>query len=465
MQRLKLDPLEGKTIGHLTVVARASESKMGSARYFVRCSCGKDEIRYGSELTRRHPRQSCGCLGDKRWTDEEYAFLKEEYPKRGWFIADEMGRTRHAIRNKAGVLGLHFDYERHYAGEWTEADDEILRRNYANGGTAICLPLLPGRTKASLRNRAHNLGIQCGRENRFGVWTDKENRIMRKHYRHGWKAVQALLPERSRDAILQHARTLGLKQTPRWKRREERLLKKIYPTGGIGAARAALPGHSYQSIRAKIQKLNLRRIVIPSWTEEEVQIVRDHFPKGGSAACLALLPNKTEPMIAHACKKYGIRFHRWTEEEDAILRQYYPKNGASGVMPHLPQYTRQSIHRRALHLNIEWENWWSKKEDAIIRRCYPEKGSAGCAPLLPKRTREAIRGRANVLGVLYLHLGRNSEGAEDARNTNQRAVRIKRSSDPSGDEQARSNAAGNREGAWGAAPHGELHSPEESLAA
>lgn len=43
---------------------------------------------------------------------------------------------------------------------WTDFADEVIATNYPTGGVAACVPLLPGRSKGSIFQRARILGIK-----------------------------------------------------------------------------------------------------------------------------------------------------------------------------------------------------------------------------------------------------------------------------------------------------------------
>lgn len=43
---------------------------------------------------------------------------------------------------------------------WTPFADDVIEARYPEGGADACLPLLPGRTKAAIMQRAFKLGIR-----------------------------------------------------------------------------------------------------------------------------------------------------------------------------------------------------------------------------------------------------------------------------------------------------------------
>lgn len=267
---MKLDPLEGKVIRHLTIVARASDSQKGSARYFTRCSCGRERIFYAAML-KEGKRQvtSCGCQGTgmvpRRWTEEDLEYLRKWYPLKGWHIAKEMNRTRPAVRHQADLLGLVCTKRSYRFDLWTPEQDDLLRRHYPHGGAIACLRVFPTRSKGALRNRAHLLGIRCPSEKRgINRWKTEEHDIIRANYPSGgWEACHKLLPHRSRDAIMAQSKVLGLFLPPAWTDEEENLLRRFYPDGGLTESRKHLPRHSDTAIKGKVRNLGAQSKSVP----------------------------------------------------------------------------------------------------------------------------------------------------------------------------------------------------------
>lgn len=259
---MKIDPLEGRVFGQVKVVARAADCPRGNARYFLRCSCGTELLKLRHEITNpRRPLKNCGCARRRRWTPEDFAFLYSEYPKRGWIIANDMGRSVYAVRKKADDLGIIFKVPRRPT-EWTEEEDAIIRQHYPSSGAVGAIVFLPKRSKLAIRGRAHWMGIKCPDENRYRTWKPHEEALIHSLYlSHGWHAVHTKLPNRSRIAIMRRAVELGYYQPVVWSDEETALLREAYPRGGIIASRQALPGHSDNSIRSKVRKLGLRFVL------------------------------------------------------------------------------------------------------------------------------------------------------------------------------------------------------------
>lgn len=57
--------LVGQVFERLTVIARLPSSKLGSTMWLCRCTCGKERVVLGSNLTQGKTK-SCGCFRDER---------------------------------------------------------------------------------------------------------------------------------------------------------------------------------------------------------------------------------------------------------------------------------------------------------------------------------------------------------------------------------------------------------------
>ena len=72
-------------------------------------------------------------------------------------------------------------------GAWSEDETAVVRRYYPDGGSAACLPHLPGRTRNQVSDRAARLGIRCPtrtdrmRKGFVRPWSDAEIAYLRKN--------------------------------------------------------------------------------------------------------------------------------------------------------------------------------------------------------------------------------------------------------------------------------------------
>ncbi len=318
---MKPDTLMGYQSGLLTVIAPASPSARGSRRYFVRCRCRRELLLYENKITGAQAFRSCGCKGravvPPPWTEDELAILRTEYPRLGYRTSEKLlNRDPVAVRRKAGQLGVRYQGPFYRDDMWTEEDDALLREHYPKGGSIACLDLFPSRSKTAISDRAYLLKIKCEPEYLFGLWSEREVSILRKHYyRGGTEGVHKHLPERSLAAIAGKVTQLGLKMRPAWTKKEDREFKKLYVEGGSLACAERWPKRTKQSLRSKARELGVRYRYW-HWNDDELEILKREYPLGGWRAVNALLPHRNSGSIWSACRDYGVRYIPMAKREE-----------------------------------------------------------------------------------------------------------------------------------------------------
>jgi hypothetical protein len=109
---------------------------------------------------------------------------------------------------------------------WTDEERKVLTQHYASG-IALCLELLPRRTRASVRFQARAMGLA---KPASGRWREEEDELMRQYYPDR-KTLQVLLPNRTRHALKGRAKELGLQRPQKtWKASEIRQLASMAQT-------------------------------------------------------------------------------------------------------------------------------------------------------------------------------------------------------------------------------------------
>ncbi|MGD9539063.1 MAG: hypothetical protein AB7P52_17660 [Alphaproteobacteria bacterium] len=119
-----------------------------------------------------------------------------------------------------------------------------------------------------------------------------------------------------------------------WTTREIATLREIYPTGGIQAAMAALPGRSAQAIYMRASKLGIASSIAPQGQRRRHQsseaidaLIRRTYwarPQKGSINRLAASLGKPRWWVTQRARRLGCivpRFKElpWSAEEDALL--------------------------------------------------------------------------------------------------------------------------------------------------
>ena len=109
-----------------------------------------------------------------------------------------------------------------------------------------------------------------------------------------------------------------------------------------------------------------------AWTQQEIDILIKTYPSKGMDACLALLPGRTKTAIATRAKKQNIRLNsesmrkvrvaaslkgaatvrRWDESLDRRLAEVYTKHGTLAACKALPGFNKRAIKNRAHQLGL-----------------------------------------------------------------------------------------------------------------
>jgi hypothetical protein len=104
------------------------------------------------------------------------------------------------------------------APKWTPAELEIMRANYATKTRKEMMVLLPNRSDFSIGSKAQDMGLKCLVKNtNINVnrpeWSDWEKFHLQKVYAdHTIYELLEMFPARSRQSIEQRAHSLGLKK-------------------------------------------------------------------------------------------------------------------------------------------------------------------------------------------------------------------------------------------------------------
>ena len=234
-------------------------------------------------------------------------------------------------------------------------------------------------------------------------WTEEEDNILRKFYPiEGARGCAERLKNKTQVAIRHRANKLKLSFSGFWTPEEDNILKCYYPLSGADGCVDKLPGRTKQDIRYRASKLKIK--LSGYWTNEKDEILKKYYTSNGAKAIAYLFPEKSLGSIHARALTLGLKYdnNSWTAEEDNLLKIFYPKEGINKCLELLPNRTLGALNSRILELGIKRQgHYWTKEEDDIIQQFYPVIG-AECVKYLPGRTKATVIGRASKLQVKLL---------------------------------------------------------------
>ena len=149
------------------------------------------------------------------WSEEEDRILREYWPFEGSRASQRLqNRSPAACRQRAKRLNL----ERDKQERWSLREDAALRICFTEKNPSIAAKRLPGRSVPACVARAVELGLccpeDCGEAAVNLLWTEEEDRLLRKYWSSEGIRVQKRRTRRTAAACRLRAFTLGLR-TPK----------------------------------------------------------------------------------------------------------------------------------------------------------------------------------------------------------------------------------------------------------
>lgn len=183
------------------------------------------------------------------WSEEELALLRTHYAKGIEYVISLLpGRSRKAIFRQASLAGLTG------RSSWSREDKSFLEKHYGNLSTKEIATRL-GRSVSAVRAAVVKFDLGTGKNR---PWSERELVLMQSHYSKGIDKIKASLPDRTREAIFAQAGKMGLTEARLWQPVEDRVLRDIYPEGGVQGVREKLPHRTIPAIKHRVKALGLR---------------------------------------------------------------------------------------------------------------------------------------------------------------------------------------------------------------
>lgn len=217
--------------------------------------------------------------------------------------------------------------EKKICRRWTASEIAVLKENYSSADAADIALLLPGRSRQSIREKAHYMGLQRSAE-ATSAWSREEEALLRELFPKEGISCAGRFPHRSWGAVLRKAERMGVAN------------KKDSSAGTTAIS-------SYKPATITTRQCEQAK----KWTAAEDAILREYYPAEG-VACIARLPGRTKAMISQHAFSIGLKSGKiWTAKEDEILRRYYPTEKGK-CAARLANRSKQQVASRAWYLGL-----------------------------------------------------------------------------------------------------------------
>lgn len=156
-----------------------------------------------------------------------------------------------------------------------------------------------------------------------------------------------------------------------WKIEEENFLIQNYGTLGPTKC-ASILNRSYDSVKGRAKKLNLKKTTWNKFTKEQDQFIIKNAYKGGNYIAKALSLNLRSVQYRASFLKInlGPKINKWADNEISFLIENYSLLGPSECAKILSR-TVKSVERKGDGLNLRIYKIWALEEDNIIKNKYP----------------------------------------------------------------------------------------------
>ena len=191
-----------------------------------------------------------------RWSKADLRLLKRLFPLgKGRQVADKVGRSLSTVKQKAYSMGLATRENR----RWEVSEIKIVRTRFLTTDTQKLADRL-GRTVLAVISRAGSMGLRRTKP-ASPPWSKREDALLKKLYpdRENTTANIARQMGRSVSAIIRRAHILGIRRkNPPWSKKEEALLRKMYLTHEDKEIAAKI-GRSAGAVAIKRFKLDIMK--------------------------------------------------------------------------------------------------------------------------------------------------------------------------------------------------------------
>lgn len=188
-------------------------------------------------------------------------------------IAISINKSRYKISEFIKSFGYN-PKEKPPINKIKQEDIDFLQEHYPNGEWDILFKHFNTNKKSNIQGIASRYNISS---NYCNKWTDEEDELLLQNmYNMEWKDIKLLLPNRTIEAINNHAQRLGYKHDVLWSDEEVEMLKLNYETHSLEEICEMFPHRKRLAITAKANQLNLERYDSIYWdTSDDDYIINN----------------------------------------------------------------------------------------------------------------------------------------------------------------------------------------------
>ena len=285
---------------------------------------------------------------------------------------------------------------------WSKEDTTKLINNFDKVTSEELYDMFPNRSKAAIRQKLKQLGLSLQSN-----WTTEEDNKLIDNCELSYKQLKVLFPTRTVQAIKRRKSVLGLASTSStpWTDEEFDTLKNA-PNMTAEELYAALPNKTPLSILNMRKKLKIgapKRIPEDAWPSELIDILVDNYPIMGYK-CFEVIEGKTKAQCANKVFELGIK--RQTEEDSNLIEYIKANYGkvSNNIIAALFGVNSGKVQRLACKLNLTKKKQESKElsnEDLLEIKDAYNKGGCPAVKAIPKFSGLSVSGIrciANRLG-------------------------------------------------------------------
>lgn len=199
---------------------------------------------------------------------------------------------------------------------WTQEEDEIIKKYYQEIGAKGCAELLPKRNIDTIQARATLYGLRSSLCPRFREWSKEEDDILRQFYREEGIDIVSRFTNRTWENIRSRASALKIKgkRWVVWSKEEIEILQKYGNSEGI-KVRDRLPLKKEHNIERKAKELNIT--LKDCSLRKKVRCVETgQIWQSMSAAIRDMKCKSIDPCLRKKCKTAGGYHWEYVEEDN-----------------------------------------------------------------------------------------------------------------------------------------------------